>query len=158
MIRERHKKPTLEQVRTLFPFDVPTLALQAGVATDTLYSTLLLRPISKEDAERILSTVSQHCGLILSFDSVDIVTWEEFVFLWLIRASHDERTYVGAQDRYTFVYARNQNHAAVLAQQWFEQLPDFPHHVFTMCGDGFQIGDIEVPGYQHSEEDARQEA
>ena len=71
MIRERHKKPTLEQVRTLFPFDVPTLALQARVEIDTLYSALLLRPISKQDAERILSVVSQHCGLILSFDNVE---------------------------------------------------------------------------------------
>ena len=152
MIRERNKKPTLEQVRTLFPFDVPTLALQAGVATDTLYSALLLRPIAKQDAESILSVVSQHCGLALSLNTVDIVTWEEFLFLWLVRASTNERTYEGVQDRYTFVYARNQDHATALAQQWFEQRPDFPYRAFTSCMNGLQIGDIEVPGRQHSEE------
>ena len=157
MIRERNKKPTLEQVRTLFPFDVPTLAVQAGVATNTLYSALLLHPISQQDAERILRAVSQHCGLALSLDNVDIVTWKEFLFLWLIRASADEHTLEGTKDRYTFVYAKDQDHAASLAQQWFEQLPAFPHHVITICEDGFQIGDIEVPGYQHNEEDVRQE-
>ena len=46
----RSKKPTLEQVRTLFPFEVPTLASNAGVETDTIYYALQHAPISKQDA------------------------------------------------------------------------------------------------------------
>ena len=51
VVRERNKKATLEQIRTLFPFDVATLATQAGVTTDTLYYALLLRPIAQQDEQ-----------------------------------------------------------------------------------------------------------
>lgn len=156
-MRERKKKPTLEQVRTLFPFDVPTLAMQAGVLTDILYYALLLRPIAKKDAESILREVSRHSGLELSFETVDIVTWEEYQVLWLVRASvHeqlDERE--ETEDRYTFVYARDREHAALLTRRWFEDAPSFPYHFFTACFDGFQIGDIFVPGHQQIEEEAK---
>ena len=57
-MHERSKKPTLEQVRTLFPFDVPTLASQAGVETDTLYYALQQIPILKKDAEKIIAIVN----------------------------------------------------------------------------------------------------
>jgi hypothetical protein len=37
---ERTKKPTLEQIRTLIPFNVATIATQAGVSTGTLNRAL----------------------------------------------------------------------------------------------------------------------
>lgn len=58
-MKARSKKPTLEQVRTLFPFDVPALASKAGVETDTLYYALQQRPILKKDAENIIAALSQ---------------------------------------------------------------------------------------------------
>ena len=157
-MRERNKKATLEQIRTLFPFDVATLAEQAGVTTDTLYYALLLRPIAQQDAERIFSAASQHSGLALSSDNVDIVTWEEFLILWLIRASKHNvlQQQELTEDRYTFVYARNRDHATLLTRNWLESMPDFPHHFFMPCGDGFQVEDMVVPGYRHIEEAERQ--
>ena len=156
-MRERNKMPTLEQVRTLFPFDVPTLALQAGVPTDIFYYALLLRPISKKDAENILRAVSQHIGLELSFHNVDIVTWEEFLVLWLIRASKNEPSNEREEieDHFTFVYARDREHAAFLVRHWFEQVSDFPHHFFTACIDGLQVGSIAVPGHLHVDEEVK---
>src|SRR5438876_3976181 len=90
-MNERSKKPTLEQLRTLFPFDVPTLASEAGVVTDTLYYALQQRPILRQDAEKIIVALSQHTGLHLSLEHVDIVVWEEFLMLWLIRVSTQEQ-------------------------------------------------------------------
>jgi hypothetical protein len=84
---ERRKKLTIEQIRTLFPFDVPVLAQKAGVATDTLYLALQLYPIAKRDAEKIIAALAQHTGLPLSFDQLEIVMWGEYLMLWVVRAS-----------------------------------------------------------------------
>jgi hypothetical protein len=147
---ERRKKPTLEQMRTLYPFDVPTLARQAGVETDTLYYALLERPILRHDAEKIIKALSQHAGLHLSFDHVDIIVWEEFLMLWLIRACTNEHALAGeeTEEKYHFVYAQDQQHAATLAAEWLKQHPQLTHHSFTACPEGFKIGDTTVPGRQ----------
>ncbi|GHO96582.1 hypothetical protein KSF_066300 [Reticulibacter mediterranei] len=147
---ERRKKPTLEQMRTLYPFDVPTLARQAGVETDTLYYALLERPILRNDAEKIIMALSQHTGLRLSFDHIDIIVWEEFLMLWLVRAYADEPAPTGeaTEEKYHFVYAQDQQHAATLAGEWLKQHPQLPHHSFTACPEGFRIGDMFVPGRQ----------
>src|ERR1700681_890431 len=110
MMIARSKKPTLEQVRTLFPFDVPTLAANAGVVTDTVYSALQHVPISKLDAEKIMVALSQQTGLHLTLEQVDIVVWEEFLLLWSIRASVYEQPSATkeTEDRYHFVYAQDQ--------------------------------------------------
>jgi len=57
-MHERRNKLTLEQIRTLFPFEVPTLAERAGVSSETLYFALQLSPIRKKDAEQITSKLS----------------------------------------------------------------------------------------------------
>src|SRR6266704_6502456 len=102
---QRNKKLTLEQIRTLFPFDVPALAQKAGIATDTLYLALQLYPIGKQDAEKISTALAQDTGLPLAFDHLDIVVWETFLMLWVVRASvhglPNERGEV--EDAYTFV-------------------------------------------------------
>jgi hypothetical protein len=150
---ERRKKPTLEQMRTLYPFDVPTLARQAGVETDTLYYALLERPILRNDAEKIITALSQHTGLHLSFDLVDIIVWEEFLMLWVVRASAYEHTSASeeTEEKYHFVYAQDQSHAAALARDWFKRHPQLPHHYFIACPEGFRIGDMFVPGRQPRE-------
>jgi hypothetical protein len=149
-MNERRKKPTLEQVRTLFPFDVPTLASKAEVKVDTLYYALLQRPILKKDAQKIIDALSQYTGLSLSLAHLDIIVWEEFLTLWLIRASTHERPAANreTEDQYHFVYAQDQQHAAALAQKWLKQYPHLPHHTFTACPEGFIIDDISVPGHQ----------
>lgn len=154
-MHERSKKPTLEQVRTLFPFDVPTLANQAGVETDTLYYALQQIPILKKDAEKIITALSQHTKLKLSFEHLDIIVWEEFLVLWVVRTSANEQPYVGeeVEEKYHFVYAQDQKHAAMLAHEWLKQYPHLPHTSFTACSEGFTIGDISVPGRQQREMD-----
>lgn len=149
-MNERRKKPTLEQMRTLFPFDVPTLASKAGVTTDTLYYALLQRPILKKDAEKIIVALSQHTGLNLSLDHVEIIVWEEFLTLWLIHASAHEQHHTSeeTEDQYHFVYAQDQRHAILLAHEWLKQYSYLPHHTFTACPEGFTIGEISVPGHQ----------
>jgi len=154
--RERNKKATLEQIRTLFPFDVATLAQQAGVPTDTLYYALLQRPIAQQDAKRILRALSQHTPLELSADNIEVVTWEEYVVLWLIRASKPSAQHEQPSDRYTFLYARDRDHVIALTRHWRESMPEFSLHSFTRCLDGFQIEDMVVPGYRHIEEAERQ--
>jgi hypothetical protein len=152
-MNERSKKPTLEQVRTLFPFDVPTLASKAGVVTDTLYYALQQRPILKQDAEKIIVALSQHTGLRLSLEHLNIVIWEEFLMLWLIRVSAYEQSYASEEmeDQYHFVYAQDQQHAATLAREWLKQRSHLSYHHFTACPEGFIIGDISVPGRQPRE-------
>jgi hypothetical protein len=149
----RSKKPTLEQVRTLFPFDVPTLASTAGVVTDTVYSALQHFPISKLDAEKIILALSQQTGLHLTLEQIDIVVWEEFLLLWSIRASVYEQPPATkeTEDRYHFVYAQDQQHAAILSQEWLKQYPQLRHQSFVACPEGLIIGDISVPGYQQRE-------
>ena len=155
MMPERRKKITIEQLRTLFPFDVPKLAQEAGVANDTLYLALQLYPIGKQDAEKIITALAQHTGLPLSFDHLDIVVWEEFLMLWIVRASNNEPQNEGGEteDAYTFVYARSQKHAAILARSWLKQFPHLSHYSFTACPQGFQIGDITIPGHRQIEMD-----
>ena len=59
-MHDRKKKPTLEQIRTFFPFDVPDLARVARVETSIVYQALLQRPIHRQDAEKILQALSNH--------------------------------------------------------------------------------------------------
>jgi len=152
---ERRKKPTLEQMRTLYHFDMSALATTARVDIRVVYSAMLLHPVSKSDAEKIIRALSQHIGLELSFDQLDIVIWEESLVLWLIRASADanQQEHHEIADEYHFVYARDQKQAAILAHEWLEQFPHLPHHHFTACPYGFKIGDIYVPGRQVIEHD-----
>jgi hypothetical protein len=114
---ERKKKPTLEQVRTLFPFDPAALAGQARVSTTTVYHALVMQPISQEDAGKMLVALSQHTGLQLSLEQVDIVTWEKFDMLWVVRASsiNHELECGEVEDHYHLVYARDREHAAIQA-------------------------------------------
>ncbi len=116
---ERKKKPTLEQVRTLYPFDISIIATQAGLPTRTVYHALLQKPIHCQEAEKLLIALSSHTGLSLSSQQVDIVTWEEYLLLWVIRASADSQQNGNSvtNDEYTLVYARDQEHVAILAQK-----------------------------------------
>jgi hypothetical protein len=139
---ERTKKPTLEQIETLFPFHVKTIADQAGVLTDTLYHALALHPISKQNAQKIITALSQHIGLPLSLEQVDMAIWEDCDVLWLMRASahggppeHHEQ-----KDRfYDTLYARDWAHAAALVRQWFEHDSPVPSASFTERPHGFKI-------------------
>lgn len=149
-MKERRKKLALEQMRTLYHFDVPKFAMSAGVETTTVYHALLLHPIFQKDAEKIVGALSQHTGLQLSLEQIDIVIWEEYSILWLLRASAN-----GSQselsehcDEYHFVYARDQEHAKALARSWLEKHSYLPHCYVTACPDGFIIGDVYVPGRQ----------
>ena len=152
---ERSKKPTLEQVRTLFPFDVPTLASQAGVETDTLYYALQQIPILKKDAEKIIAALSQHTGLRLSFEHLDIIVWEEFLVLWMVRVCANQPSHVREEGerKYHFVYAQDQKHAAMLTDEWLKQYPHLPYTSFTPCPEGFKIGNIVISGRQQREKD-----
>jgi hypothetical protein len=153
MMIARSKKPTLEQVRTLFPFDVPTLASNAGVVTDTVYYALQHSPILKQDAEKIITALSQQTGLHLTLEQVEIVVMEEFLLLWLIRTSCYEQLHakMETEDHYHFVYAQDQQHAATLSQEWLKQYPNLPYHSFTACPEGFTIGDVSILGHQQRE-------
>src|SRR5690349_15112521 len=105
---ERRKKPTLEQVRTLYYFDIPLLAMNALVPTDSVYHALLLHPISRSDAEKIVVALSQHMNIPLSLDQLTIVTWEEYLVLWIVRASANGGLNADGEviaDEYSFVYA-----------------------------------------------------
>ncbi|GCE04714.1 hypothetical protein KDAU_20430 [Dictyobacter aurantiacus] len=148
-MEERRKKPTLEQLRTIHYFDIPTIATLAELGTRTVYHALLRKPIYQRDAEKIVAALAQHVGLELTLEHVDIVVWEEYQVLWIIRASantHEELT-----DAYNFVYARNQEHARDLARKWLEQLAHLPHHYYTPCPEGLHIGCISIPGYIQSQ-------
>ncbi|MBO0789674.1 MAG: hypothetical protein J2P36_01820 [Ktedonobacteraceae bacterium] len=146
----RRRNPTIEQIRALHHFDIPTLAARAGVEVDILYYALLLRPIARDDALKILSALSAHTGLQLSFENVDIPLWEEHCLLWIVRASANRppNRQGEAEDDYRFVYARSSEHAAALVQHWLAGLPHLPYHYFTPCPDGFRVGDIIVPGHR----------
>ena len=154
-MHERKKKVTLEQIRTLFPFDVPTLAQRVGLEAETLYSALQMHPIWRKDAENILRALSEETGLPLSFAQVEVVTWEDFQVLWVLRASAAEvaGAFGAREERYHLLYARDQQQAELSARGWLEQLPHLPLHSFTPCPNGFTLGDIVVPGYQQEEKD-----
>lgn len=149
-MHERKKKPTLEQIRTLFPFDVPDLARAAGVETGIVYQALLQRPIHRKDAENILHALSNHTKLTLPLESIDMVLWEEYLTLWLLRASALEQQQKGQEaggaDAYHFVYARDELEAQFRAQIWLAQHPHLPNHTFTPCPNGFEIGPLRIPG------------
>jgi hypothetical protein len=142
-------KVTIKQLRTLFPFDPATLARQADIAVETIFHTLDGTPIARQDAGRLLAALTVHTGLTLSFEQVQIITWEDFLLLWVIRASAQEAATanVETQDRYHLVYARDWQHASMLAQSWFTQYPQHPAHFFTACPQGLKIDDIVVPGH-----------
>jgi hypothetical protein len=106
----------------------------------------------KKDAERIIAALSQHTGLSFPFDHVDITVWEEFLMLWLVRA-YELASGEETEDKYHFVYAQNQQHAATLAHEWFKQYPHLPHHSFTVGPEGFIIGNIAMLGRQQRETD-----
>jgi hypothetical protein len=143
------RKVTVKQLRTLFPFDAALLAQQAGVTIDTLYHALGSTPIARQDALRILAALSAHTGLALSFEQVQIITWEDFLRLWVIRASVHGSPQAGgeAQDRYHLVYARDWQQAAQLARSWLAQHPEQPYHYFSACPEGLRIDDLVVPGH-----------
>lgn len=146
-------RTTLEQLRMHHSFDIPTLAQHAGVGTVIVYHALLRKPIHKEHAEQILTALSHDMRQQLSLDQVDIVTWDDYQFLWIIRASragtHKESEPEQAHllDEYTFVYARDQRHASRLARHWLDQRPDLTQHFFTPCPEEFTVGDITIPGH-----------
>ncbi|EFH88868.1 hypothetical protein [Ktedonobacter racemifer] len=149
-MHERKKKPTLEQIRTLFPFDVPDLARAAGVETSIVYQALLLRPVHRQDAEKILHGLSNCTKLTLTLENIDMMLWEEYLTLWLLRASASEQQQEGGEregtDAYHFVYARDELEAQFRTQTWLAQHPHLPNHTFTSCPNGFQIGPLRVPG------------
>ena len=60
---EIKKKPTLEQIRTLYHFDIPTMAMAAKVGTKDVYQALLLHPIYRVQAEKIVKALAHHIGL-----------------------------------------------------------------------------------------------
>jgi hypothetical protein len=91
MMCEKKKKLTIAQIRTLYHFETPTLAELAGVSTITVYHALQQKPIYTQDAEKILTALSHYIGLQLSFEKIDMVTWEDYLFLWIIRASAEEQ-------------------------------------------------------------------
>ncbi|GCE27555.1 hypothetical protein KDA_30390 [Dictyobacter alpinus] len=143
-------KSTLQQLRMRYPFDIPTLARQAGVGTATVYYALVQKPIYRQSAEKILIALSQHTGRPLSFEQVDIITWDDYLFLWIVRASRETNqndTEAHLLDEYQFVYARDRHHAALLAGPWLSQKSHLTHHSFTPCPEGFLIGDIAIPGH-----------
>ncbi|GHO82387.1 hypothetical protein [Dictyobacter formicarum] len=150
-MEERKKKPTLEQIRTFHFFDIPTLATLAGLETRTVYHALLRQPVFQRDAEKIVAALAQHIGLELSLENVDIVVWEEYQVLWVIRASSDAHGEENPTDAYHFVYARNQQHARDLARKWLEQVSHLSYRSYTACPNGFQIGCIFIPGYIQKE-------
>ncbi|GHO56216.1 hypothetical protein [Ktedonobacter robiniae] len=119
-MHDRKKKPTLEQIRTLFPFDVPDLARATRVETSIVYQALLQRPIHRQDTEKILQAFSNHTRLTLTLENIDMVLWEEYLALWLLRASasmqQQEGWEEGGNDAYHFVYARDKLEVAFRAQ------------------------------------------
>ncbi|GER89673.1 hypothetical protein KDW_38350 [Dictyobacter vulcani] len=115
-----------------------------------MYHALLRQPIYRSEAVTIVATLAQYIGLELSLEYIDIVVWEEYLILWIIRASSNTHEHIS--DSYHFVYARNQQHARDLSRKWLEHLPHLPHHSYTACPDGFMIGNIFIPGYIQKEE------
>ena len=97
--------------------------------------------------------LSQQTGLRLSLELLDIVVWEEFLQLWSIRASMYEQPPARkeTEDHYHFVYAQDQQHAAMLAKEWLKQCSHLPYHYFTACPEGFTIGDASILGHQQRE-------
>jgi len=139
-------KQTLAQIRLRYPFDLPTLAQQAGLGTRIVYHALLQKPITPQDAEKLLAALSRHTGLSLSSDLVDLVTWEDYLCLWIIRASiTDEEGHI--LDSYHLVYARNQKHAAIVAYPWLIQHPQIAQFHFTPWPQGLHLKNSEIPGY-----------
>ena len=156
MLRERRKKLTLEQLRTLYPFDIATLASLAGVESKIVYFALLMQPIYRDQAMKVLNALSRHIGIPLTFGHIDIVLWEEYLRLWVIRASTmDQPTENNSetQDAYYFVYARDKEHATKLSSPWFQQVQHLPFHTFTACPDSLRIGECIISGYQQEPEE-----
>ena len=147
-MHEHSKKPTLQHLRTLFPFEVPALAHLAGVETDAVYSALQHIPILKQDAIKIISALSQHTRLTLSFEQLDITIWEDFLVLWVVRASAHEPPPAnqGMVEKYHLVYAQDQQQATAQAQLWLQRFPHLPYASFTACPQGLTVGDIVVSG------------
>lgn len=144
-MQENKPKQTLEQIRNRYPFDLPTLASQAGIGTRTVYHALLHKPISMKDANKLLAALSLHTGLPLSFDLVDLVTWDDYLCLWIIRASiNDEEGHV--TDNYHLVYAQNQEQAAIVAHPWLIQHTQAAQFHFTPCSEGLHLDDYTIPG------------
>ncbi|GHO50898.1 hypothetical protein [Ktedonospora formicarum] len=151
---ERKKKPTLEQVRMLFPFEVPDLARAARVEVGTVYQALLMRPIHREDAEKIVKALSTHTHLTLSLGHINIVLWEDYLTLWLIHATNatPPEAQEGLENAYHLVYARDQHEATLRAQSWLAHHTHLPVHTFTSCPDGFVIGRLRLFGLRPDDE------
>ena len=150
-MHERRKKLTLEQLRTLYPFDIATLASQAGVESKIVYFALLMQPIYRDQAVLVLNALSQHTGRPLTFAHVDIVLWEEYLRLWIVRASTIEQPKENnseTQDAFCLVYARDKEHALTISSPWFQQVDHLPFHTFTSCQQGLRIGNDVIAGYQ----------
>jgi len=57
------------------------------------------------------------------------------------------------EERYHLLYARDEAQAERLARGWLEGLPHLPVRSFTAWPEGFQVGEVVVPGYQEREGD-----
>lgn len=161
MLQEPKKKLTLEQLRTLYPFDIAVLASLAEVEPKIVYFALLRQPIYREQAVNVLNALSRHTGVPLTFAHIDLVLWEEYLCLWIIRATTTEQPEENnseTQDEYYFVYARDKEHATTLATPWFKQVHHLPFHTFTLCQHGLRIGQCIISGYQQAPEKADEES
>ncbi len=145
---ERRHKLTVEQLETLYPFDPAIMAERAGMKVETFYYAMCGRPILKPEAERIMVVLSEHTGLKLGWEQMEIVTWDEFLILWIVRASAQAQPQPESEvaDAYHFVYARDLAHAREVAQRWLDRHPHLPYHYFTPYPDGFRVADAIVPG------------
>ncbi len=73
------QNPTLSQLRTQHPFEIPTLAEKAGVGNRVVYAMLRDLPVKRTEAEKVLIGFSAliNNGWNFTLDMVDVVLEEE---------------------------------------------------------------------------------
>ncbi|GER89682.1 hypothetical protein KDW_38440 [Dictyobacter vulcani] len=140
-------RTTLEHVRRhLYDIDILRDAERAGITPSVIYSALMMQPIDKTDAEKILKWLSKKHEIApeLTLADVDIPIYDDFMILHIICASGQD-----VENDYQLVYARDTNHARVLLKKWIEPLSyTHPNITISEQKSGVVIfGGPRIPGY-----------
>ena len=136
---------TLAQIKEEYQLTIPRIAKAADLESKVIYFAIVGRPIALWQADRIRRGLFTLTKRRWKAGTISFVLWENHRILWVVRASVKGRRH---DDRYMLVYAQTEKTARALADSWLATLPTHPIHVFTPWRDGFQIGDVTVPGYR----------
>lgn len=145
-IRKTCTKVSLEFLRrTLFYFDIPTIAQDVSGTSTSVYRALLKQPINRDEAEKILAGLSLQHSIHppLTLNEVNIPTHEDFMVLYVVMAEGNQ----DEEPEVALVYAEDERHAKKLLASWARALS---HRTvrFIPQKDGIPMyGGARIPGH-----------